>query len=102
MPDHVHMVLTPLQDEHGNPYALTPILAGIKGASAHSINGLLGRMGPVWQDESFDHVLRNDERAEQKAEYICDNPVRKGLTSNPGDYPWLWREWIEGRSSAGD
>ena len=31
---------------------------GIKGASAHSINKALGRKGSVWQDESFDHILR--------------------------------------------
>ncbi len=52
---------------------------GIKGASAHSINKLLKRRGHVWQDESFDHILRSEEKMISKVEYICQNPVRKGL-----------------------
>ena len=62
MPDHVHMVLTPLRDARGNPFGLAEVLSAIKGASAHSVNRTLGRRGVVWQDESFDHILRNGER----------------------------------------
>ena len=96
MPDHVHLVFTPLQDALGNTFGLEEILHGIKGASAHSVNRALGRRGHVWQDESFDHILRSDESAVSKAEYVCQNPVRKGLVAKPDDYPWLWREWVEG------
>ena len=96
MPDHVHMIFSSLTDELGNPFGLAEIMNSIKGASAHSINKALNRRGPVWQREFFDHVLRSDESARSKAEYICDNPVRKGLVTEAGDYPWLWREWIEG------
>jgi len=98
MPDHVHMIFTPLPNESGLAYSLAEIMNGIKGASAHSINKALGRRGKVWQDESFDHVLRSDESTRGKAEYICQNPVRKGLAKTEDDYPWLWREWIEGES----
>jgi REP element-mobilizing transposase RayT len=59
MPDHVHLLLTPLRDLDGNLYSLIEILQGIKSASAHSLNRSLGRSGPVWQEESFDHVLRS-------------------------------------------
>jgi hypothetical protein len=72
-------------------------MSGIKGASAHSVNKVLLRRGRVWQDESFDHVLRSDEKVREKVEYICQNPVRKGLVAHEGDYPWLWREWQEGQ-----
>jgi len=96
MPDHVHMVFTPLWDAQGYPYTLAEITNGIKGASAHSVNRLLERKGSVWQDESFDRVLRSDEAVRAKVEYICANPVRKGLCRNADEYPWLWREWIEG------
>jgi len=96
MPDHAHMIFSPLPDAEGNPFGLAEIMSGIKGASAHSINKALNRRGKVWQDESFDHVLRSDETAQSKAEYICENPVRQGLVNAADDYPWLWREWIEG------
>ncbi|MCX5891115.1 MAG: hypothetical protein NTY36_16960 [Deltaproteobacteria bacterium] len=51
---------------------------------------------PVWLYESFDRILRTDESLHQKVEYICQNPVRKGLVTCEDDYPWLWREWVEG------
>ena len=31
-----------------------------------------------------------------KLPYICENPVRKGLVDFVDDYPWFWREWVEG------
>jgi REP element-mobilizing transposase RayT len=96
MPDHVHMVMTPLLDDHGNTFGLAQIMNGIKGSSAHAVNRLLRRSGHVWQSESFDHVLRSDESARLKAEYVCANPVRAGLAATEDDYPWLWREWVEG------
>jgi len=99
MPDHVHMIFTPLNDEDRNPFGLAEIMNGIKGASAHSVNKTLGRRGPVWQDESFDHILRSDEQVASKVDYICENPVRKGLVNNENDYPWLWREWAEGEEA---
>jgi REP element-mobilizing transposase RayT len=92
MPDHVHLLLTPLRSESGNPHSLIEILQGIKGASAHSVNRALRRSGPVWQEESFDHVLRSDESFEKKLEYLRQNPVRRGLVGKPEDYPWLWVE----------
>ena len=75
---------------------MAEILSGIKGASAHSINKALNLRGKVWQDESFDHLLRSDESAYCKVQYICENPVRQGLVKEIDDYPWLWREWVEG------
>ena len=90
MPDHVHLLFTALRDDDGWTFALPEILRAIKGASARSINKLIGRTGPVWQDESFDHVLRGDESLRETIDYIRQNPVRKGLVKTPEDYPWLW------------
>jgi REP element-mobilizing transposase RayT len=92
MPDHVHLLLTPLRDEKGWPYGLPAILKALKGTSARSINKLSGSCGPVWQEESFDHVLRSQESFAEKLEYIRQNPVRRGLVRKPDDYPWLWVE----------
>jgi REP element-mobilizing transposase RayT len=96
MPDHVHMIITALNDDEGDPFGLAEIMNGIKGASAHTINKTLGQRGHVWQREFFDHILRSDESAHNKVQYICENPVRKGLVKEADDYPWLWREWVEG------
>jgi putative DNA methylase len=96
MPDHVHLILTPLPGPDGRSYGLPEILQGIKGSSARAASRALGRKGPLWQTESFDHVLRSDENLRAKVHYIAMNPARKGLARRPDDYPWLWREYVEG------
>jgi REP element-mobilizing transposase RayT len=97
MPDHVHLLLTPLRDEEGWPYSLPTILKLLKGTSARSVNKLSGANGPVWQEESFDHVLRSQESLEEKLEYLRQNPVRRGLVTRPEDYRWLWVEQSAGK-----
>jgi REP element-mobilizing transposase RayT len=92
MPDHVHLLLTPLRDEKGWPYSLPIILKQLKGTSARTVNQLSNSSGPVWQEESFDHVVRSHESFEEKREYIRQNPVRRGLVTRPEDYRWLWLE----------
>lgn len=90
MPDHVHLIFTALRNSDGVMFTLAEIMRGIKGSSAHSINRALNRGGHVWQDESFDHVLRSWESLGAKIRYVCANPVRAGLVKKPEDYPWLW------------
>lgn len=92
MPTHVHTVFTPLEDERGERYHIATITNSIKGASAHSVNRLLKRKGHMWQDESFDHVVRKFERLEMHIEYIRQNPVEAGIVKRPEDYKWLWIE----------
>jgi len=101
MPDHVHLLFTALHDGDGWTFALPEILRAIKGASARSINKLSGRTGPVWQDESFDHVLRGDESLRETIDYIRQNPVRSGLVEKPEDYRWLWTEPSNEQCGAG-
>lgn len=90
MPDHVHLILTPLADANGS-YSIPQIMHAIKSESAHRINKALQRHGKVWQDESFDHVLRGDESLASRTAYILKNPVRAGLVKSAAEYRWLWR-----------
>lgn len=92
MPNHVHLLFTPLRDKDGKSYPLAKIMNGIKGASAHSINNLLSRKGSVWLDESFDRVVRSSSDLGEKILYLIGNPLRAGLALHPDDYPWQWRE----------
>ena len=90
MPDHVHLIFAPLHDGDRGPFSVPEIMQSIKGVSAHRVNKLLGRVGHVWQNESFDHVLRSDESLAEKIEYVRQNPVRRGLCRRPEQYRWLW------------
>ncbi len=90
MPGYVHLLMTVLRDEEGWPFELLKILQAIKGASARGVNIAGGTEGPVWQEESFDHVPRSADSVREESEYIRQNPVRKGLVKTPEEYPWLW------------
>jgi len=100
MPDHVHVIFVPLVNNSVREiYTLAQITQSIKSSSAHLINRLLHRRQQVWQEESFDRVLRISEKLDAKIEYILNNPVRKGLVSRPDEYEWLWTPNAELRSA---
>jgi REP element-mobilizing transposase RayT len=78
MPDHVHVLVTPLQDR-----TLDKILHSWKSFTANEVNKMLHRAGALWQQESFDHLVRSREAFERFEAYIESNPVAAGLCSDP-------------------
>ena len=95
MPDHVHLIATPFET-----ISISALLQRMKSVSSHGTNHLLRRRGRLWQDESFDRILRSTEDVRRKAEYIVNNPIRAGLVSQLCEYRWIWREWVEGQARA--
>lgn len=87
MPDHVHFIVKPLVAE-GKTERLSRLLHSLKSYLANQINGVAGRTGALWQNERFDHILRDDRDYREKAAYILDNPRRKELVKDPIDWPW--------------
>jgi REP element-mobilizing transposase RayT len=43
----------------------------------------------VWQNGFFDHRVRSKKSAREKWHYILNNPVRKGLVSDPLHWPYV-------------
>ena len=82
MANHVHVLLT--------PYApLAKIARLFKGATSRQANLLLGfTRSHFWQDESFDHWVRNPAEWQKIRAYIENNPVAAGLVARPEDWPW--------------
>jgi putative transposase len=82
MANHVHLLITP----HA---ALARITKSLQGFTARKANAILGRTGKFfWQDESFDHWLRNEAEFARIISYIERNPVTAGLVKRPEDWPW--------------
>ncbi|MGH9681316.1 MAG: transposase [Candidatus Acidiferrales bacterium] len=82
MPNHIHVLLTPL-------VPVAQITRLIKGATARHANLLLGLTGNYfWQDESFDHWVRNPAEWQKIKIYIERNPVTAGLAATPEDWSW--------------
>ncbi|MGB7624146.1 MAG: transposase [Terriglobia bacterium] len=74
MPNRVHALLKLREG-----YDLSRVLQGWKGYTPKEINRALRKVGTVWLDESFDHIVRSIESLRFFEEYIQQNPVRAGL-----------------------
>ncbi len=82
MPNHVHVLLEPR-------LALAKITGVMKGVAARDGNATLDRIGkPFWQDESFDHWVRNSAEFDRIRYYIEWNPVSANLVAKPEDWHW--------------
>jgi REP element-mobilizing transposase RayT len=82
MPNHVHVLLFPYEE-------LSHVMLVIKSASARRANPLLERSGQrFWQDESFDHWVRDGHQRRRIIRYIEANPVTAGLVVAPEDWRW--------------
>ena len=95
MPDHVHFLFEPQvkeQDNEGKPvfWPLAELMHSIKSFTAHEINKLEKTTGQVWENESFDRMIRGDADLEEKFHYICRNPWDSGVVPVTESYPWLW------------
>ncbi len=94
MPDHVHILIEPqVRSQASNTeefYSLTQILHTLKSFTAHKINELEEKGGPVWERESFDRLIRSESDLQEKFNYITRNPWDAGVVGHDEDYPWVW------------
>jgi REP element-mobilizing transposase RayT len=79
MPNHVHTVVQPLTG-HG----LSSVLHSWKSFTANQVNRLLGRSGKLWQAESYDHLIRDEQDFAHHVWYVRNNPAATGLMD------WKW------------
>jgi REP element-mobilizing transposase RayT len=117
MPNHVHVVFTPIvtriadlrissfdkeseininqgKNEEGrnsvSPYIVTGILQNLKKYTAVKCNQILKHSGKFWQHESYDHVVRDTKQLNKIVKYIIYNPVKAGLVPNSNDWPYAY------------
>jgi len=95
MPSHIHWVFRPLETwvmalgaDAENRSPRERILHSLKTYTAWNCNQLLQRRGPFWQDESYDHCVRDEEELERIIDYIEQNPVKAGLVANAADWKY--------------
>jgi REP element-mobilizing transposase RayT len=81
MSNHVHLLVTPHVPSR-------KWVGQLKGFTGHEAIRLLGLPGPFWQDESYNHLIRDDEECERAKRYIEWNPVKAGLVALPEEFPW--------------
>jgi putative transposase len=88
MPDHLHLLLNPAD----SGVVISEFVQAFKSQTGFRYKRQYGQ--PLWQRSFYDHIVRMSEDAIKIADYILNNPVRKGLAQRPEDYPYLgtWDE----------
>ncbi|MCY1363200.1 Transposase IS200 like protein [compost metagenome] len=89
MPDHAHWLI-----QLGERDNLSELVVRLKSASARQANRRLGRQGALWSKAFHDHALRQEEYLRETARYIVANPLRAGLATRVGDYPFWNALWL--------
>jgi putative DNA methylase len=82
MNDHVHVVVTPMDGR-----MLEEILYSWKSYTSHQLKLGSHREAPIWLDESFDRIVRDDDELEQKVNYILGNPWKRWPELQ--EYEWV-------------
>jgi REP element-mobilizing transposase RayT len=83
MPNHVHMLLTPLLR-----HELARIIHSLKSFTSQNANKVLKRSGACWQPEYYDRYIRDGDHYTKALAYIENNPVKARLSQSPHD--WLY------------
>ena len=78
MPNHVHVLITPL-----GTHTLSRIMQSWKSFTAKKANAVLGRSGAFWAPEYFDRAIRDEAHQANAVAYFAMNPVKAGLCNEP-------------------
>ncbi len=92
MPNHVHMLMdTSIQLDNNTPIVqVGKWMQLIKGGSSREINKFLSRSGTLWNEESYDHYVRNRDAYFRIKRYIENNPLKAKLSPKFLKEPFLF------------
>lgn len=83
MDDHVHALAKPQEG-----YSLQKIVHSWKSFTSHKFRQESSRNAPIWQQEYFDRIIRDEKEFLDKAQYILNNPFKRWPEME--DYSWVW------------
>lgn len=81
MPDHVHMIIDPKENNLSEIVKRIKLLFAGRYRSKHNM-----QKGRIWQYRFWDHVIRNQEVLNKHIDYIHYNPVKHGIAEDPFTY----------------
>lgn len=80
MPNHVHLLIKNIREP------VYMILKSIKSLSERRINIVRENQEKIWQQESFESIIKTKKEQEDSIRYILNNPVRADLVK-------YWKRW---------
>jgi REP element-mobilizing transposase RayT len=84
MPNHCHLLILPNQKQD-----LEDLLGAMKGVNARHINQTMDCSKAIWEEESYDRIVRDEEHLWRVIQYIGRNPRLAGLANEA-----VWRRWV--------
>jgi putative transposase len=83
MPNHVHILLT-----IPGSMSIERAVQLIKGGFSYRAGKELGFRGEIWQRGFSDVRITNQQSFREHQAYIDHNPIKAGIASSPGEYPF--------------
>ncbi len=93
MPNHVHLLIKPLEVEPHKEALISDIVRRIKGYTAKQIIKAGFEGHKVWRADYFDRQIRNDKDYYYTIEYILCNPLKANLAEKQKDWPYSYSKW---------
>jgi leucyl-tRNA synthetase/REP element-mobilizing transposase RayT len=85
MSNHVHWIVRPRDG-----YELRELVASVKRFSATEINRHESMTGPLWDEDAFDHIIRDGRWLSAFLAYVARNPIEAGMASRVRGYAWTY------------
>ena len=112
MPNHVHLVMLPTKET-----TIGQIIGTLKSITAREIINLwkdkelpifeklkVHRDGKerfaFWQRRYYDHNCRSKDTVIEKINYCHNNPIKKRLVTEPGEWKWSSYRWYNGKKDS--
>ena len=83
MPNHFHLLLTPLR-----PTTLERSIGMIKGAFSYRASRAFGLPANIWQTSFMDRRVRDFAEYQRFRGYIYSNPIKAHLSASAADFPF--------------
>ncbi len=94
MPEHVHLLVS--EPPRGTP---STVLQMLKQRVSHRLNSeSRGRALPqFWERRFYDFNVWSRRKTIEKLEYMHANPLKRGLVTDPKEWPWSSYAFYQGR-----
>ena len=89
MSNHCHLVMRPFDG-----FDLEEQIGAIKSVTSHFVCRKESLNEPLWQQEAYDRIVRDDEYLYRVVQYIGANPRRTGIPKEKVQR-WMNPEWQE-------
>jgi REP element-mobilizing transposase RayT len=91
MPNHIHLLIKPMQDQDGSYAHVSEIVRKLKSYSSRQILKQHPGERHLWRADYFDRFIRGENDYWHTVEYILNNPVKAKMAKKWQDWPFSYQ-----------